>query len=159
VHPNAELIERFYGAFAARDHETMASCYAPSVVFRDPVFVDLDYERATAMWRMFCLRGSDLVVTFGGIEAGDERGTASWEAVYTFAPTGRRVHNRIAAAFRFADGRIVRHDDSFDLYRWTRMALGPVGTALGWTPVVRERVRKTANRQLDRFLSEEAAVG
>ncbi|MFT4048815.1 MAG: nuclear transport factor 2 family protein [Solirubrobacterales bacterium] len=42
---NAKLIERFYAAFASRDGETMAACYAPDATFSDPVFPDLSgYE-------------------------------------------------------------------------------------------------------------------
>src|SRR6478672_11208014 len=38
---NADLIRRFYSAFAARDADTMAACYAPDARFSDPVFTDL----------------------------------------------------------------------------------------------------------------------
>ncbi len=34
-----------------------------------------------------------------------DRGGAHWDAWYPFSATGRRVHNRIRASFRFADGR------------------------------------------------------
>ena len=39
-------------------------------------------------------------------------------ATYTFSATGRTVVNRIRARFDFRDGKIVRHVDSFDLWRW-----------------------------------------
>ncbi len=39
MHPNAELIHRFYTAFGGRDHETMAGCYHDDAVFGDPVFL------------------------------------------------------------------------------------------------------------------------
>lgn len=51
----------------------------------------------------------------------------------------------------YEDGLIVHHRDDFDLYRWARMALGPVGIALGWTPIVRNQVRGQAAAQLHRF--------
>ncbi len=35
---NAAVIEQFYAAFARRDAEAMAACYAPDVVFAEPVF-------------------------------------------------------------------------------------------------------------------------
>lgn len=158
MHPNEGLVTSFYDAFAAGDHEAMASCYASSVVFSDPVFPALEYDRATAMWRMFCTSGGDLSVTFGGVEADGTRGSARWEALYTFPPTRRRVHNRIQATFEFEDGLIVRHQDRFDFYRWTRMALGSVGWLLGWTPLVRSRVRKSAENQLNEFIRAEATA-
>jgi hypothetical protein len=61
------------------------------------------------------------------------------------------VHNKIDASFRFRDGKIAEHTDDFDLYRWTRMALGPVGVLLGWSPLVKGQVRAQAKNQLARF--------
>ena len=46
------------------------------------------------------------------------------------------------AAFRFEDGLIIDHRDSFDFWKWTRMALGVPGTLLGWSPIVQGKVRK-----------------
>ncbi|HYN37568.1 MAG TPA: nuclear transport factor 2 family protein [Actinomycetota bacterium] len=158
MHPNAELLRDFYSAFASGDHATMAQSYAGDASFKDPVFKDLNAEEVRAMWEMFCTSGNDVDVTFGGIEADDTRGSAKWEAVYAFPKTGRKVHNKIEASFEFADGKISRHTDSFDFYKWTRMALGPVGTILGWTPIVQNQVRSQAKSQLDRFRAEGPAA-
>jgi ketosteroid isomerase-like protein len=148
VHPNAELVTRFYTAFQRRDGAAMAACYAPSVVFSDPVFPHLEGRRAGAMWRMLCERGTDLEVTFRDVSADDARGSAHWDARYTFTQTGRRVVNRIDARFEFSDGAIVRHIDAFDLHRWARQALGPIGLLLGWTPLVRNKIRRSAAASL-----------
>jgi ketosteroid isomerase-like protein len=156
VHPNAQLISGFYSAFAAGDHATMARAYADDATFGDPVFPDLDAGQARAMWRMFCTSGNDVDVSFGDVHADDTRGSAHWEAIYAFPKTGRRVHNKIDASFDLRDGKIVGHRDEFDLYAWTRMALGPVGTLLGWSPIVRNQVRAQAAAQLARFQAEEA---
>ena len=156
MHPNAGLIDRFYSAFAAGDHETMARCYSNDAGFTDPVFGDLSSEQVRAMWRMFCTSGNDLAVSHGDVRASDGEGAARWEAVYAFPRTGRRVHNKITARFTFSQGKIARHVDSFDLYRWARMALGPIGVLLGWTPIVQNQVRSRAMAQLERFMREEA---
>lgn len=148
MHPNQILLVQFYGAFARRDAATMAAAYAEDARFSDPVFPDLDAAGVRAMWKMLLERGADLEVTFRDVQADDTRGQAHWEATYTFSATGRRVHNVIDAAFEFQDGRIVRHVDSFDFWRWSRMALGAKGALLGWTPLVRNKVRETAARQL-----------
>ena len=153
--PNVELISGFYRAFAARDHATMASSYADNARFSDPVFPDLDADQARAMWRMFCVGGGDLEVTFGDVTADDSHATARWEARYKFPKTGRLVHNQISASFDLRDGLIVRHVDRFDLYKWTRMALGPPGLLLGWTALVKGQVRKQARTQLERFRAQE----
>ena len=153
LHPNAELITRFYSAFAEGDHATMAACYSDDAVFEDPVFGELDADEVRAMWRMFCTSGNDIDVSYADVFADDVSGSAKWEARYKFPKTGRDVHNKITTKFAFRDGLIVRHDDSFDLYRWTRMALGPMGLALGWSPIVQNQVRGQARSQLKRFRS------
>ena len=53
-HPNAELLTRFYTAFAALDDATMATCYAPEVQFEDEAFKLAGREEVAAMWSMLC---------------------------------------------------------------------------------------------------------
>ena len=76
------------------------------------------------MWRMLTGRAQDLEVRLAEHDADAERGSAHWLADYTFS-TGRRVHNDIRAEFRFEDGLIAEHRDSFSFYAWARQALGP----------------------------------
>lgn len=157
MHPNAALVERFYRAFQARDAAAMGACYHPAIVFSDPVFPGLRGREAGAMWAMLCARAQDLAIDLGEVHADDARGRAHWEARYTFSPTGRRVHNAIDAAFEFRDGLIARHVDRFGFWRWARQALGPAGWALGWTPMLRSRVRSQARRGLAAFLDAQRA--
>ena len=154
MHPNGELIQTFYTAFAAKDPEPMARAYSESARFSDPVFPDLSAEQARGMWRMLTGRAKDLEIVFSDVSADDRRGRAHWEAHYTFTATGRKVHNVIDAEFEFADGKIVRHVDRFDFWRWSRMALGASGVLLGWTPVLKKKVQANARKQLDRFLEK-----
>ena len=153
MHPNAELLQRFYDAFARRDAEAMARCYTDEVVFEDPAFGELRGEEARGMWRMLCARAQDLTITASAIEADDVRGSAQWDALYTFTQTGRKVHNAIDARIAFRDGLIAEHRDRFDFWRWSRQALGPPGLLLGWTPLLRNKVRKQARANLARFMS------
>jgi ketosteroid isomerase-like protein len=149
---HAELIHSFYTAFARRDHAVMAACYAPDATFCDPVFPLLRGAAVGAMWRMLCERGNDLRIEAGRIGATGDRGSAHWEAWYTFSATGRPVHNIIEASFEFRDGLIVRHTDTFDLYRWARQALGTKGVLLGWAPPVQRAIRGQAARALETFM-------
>jgi hypothetical protein len=148
----ADLIRRFYTAFARRDHVTMAACYAPDASFSDPVFRDLRGPEVPAMWRMLCERGTDLRIEHSGVTADSAGGAAHWEAWYTFSATGRKVHNRIDGRFTFESGLFRTHVDSFDLYAWARQALGVKGLLLGWAPPVQNAIRAQARRSLDRFL-------
>ncbi len=154
MHPNEQLIETFYKCFQKRDAEGMAACYHQDVSFSDPVFPDLKGDQARSMWKMLCARGKDLEIQFSAVKANDSTGSAHWEAWYTFSGTGRKVHNVIDAEFEFRDGKIIRHKDQFGFWRWTRMALGPAGVLLGWTPIVQNGVRKKANQGLVDFMAK-----
>lgn len=151
---NAATIESFYQAFEQRDHAAMAACYHRDVHFSDPVFTDLRGDEVTAMWHMLCVQGTDLAVQYGDVTSEGEGGTAHWEARYTFTPTGRFVHNAVDASFVFQDGRIIEHVDDFDLWRWTRQALGTLGVLTGWTGLARGKVREAADQNLRRFIDE-----
>ncbi len=142
-----ELIETFYRAFQRRDAEAMAALYRDDVRFSDPAFGPLAGERARNMWRMLAARATDLECEFQVLSDT----TAHWEARYTFSQTGRKVHNIIDARFEFKDGKIARHDDVFDFWRWSRQALGVPGLLLGWSPFLQNAVRKKALAGLDAF--------
>ncbi len=157
MHPNAQLIETFYTAFQSRNADGMCACYHPDVTFADPAFGTLHGARAASMWRMLVERGKDLRVTFGDIHADDTRGSAHWEARYTFSKSRRPVLNIIEAEFVFKDGLIFQHTDRFNLWKWSSMALGLTGTLLGWTPLIQSAIRKEALRGLEKFLSNRGA--
>jgi ketosteroid isomerase-like protein len=152
MHPNAQLIQRFYDSFGRRDADGMIACYDGGVEFSDAVFVDLNAAEARAMWRMLCGRAADLRVAAANIVADERRGSADWVADYTFSASGRPVHNVIHAEFEFADGLIVRHRDSFDLWRWSGMALGPTGKLLGWLPPFQAKLRAKARAGLATYM-------
>lgn len=151
--PAERVIADFYAAFARGDADAMAELYAPDARFSDPVFGDLRGAEVGGMWRMLLGSAGDLRVSVGEITAQGDRGAATWQAWYTFSQTGRPVHNVVEAHITTADGRIVRHDDHFDLWRWSRQALGPAGLLLGWTPVLRLQLRRRARGRLEQFLA------
>lgn len=153
MHPHAELITRFYEAFARRDWAAMAACYHADVHFSDEVF-DLRGAEAGHMWRMLCTNGRDLQLEVCGIDADDRAGQAHWDARYTFSATGRKVLNRIDARFEFRDGLIVRHVDRFDFWRWSRQALGLPGLLLGGSKLLRGKVRAKAASGLAAFMRQ-----
>lgn len=151
---HAQLIEQFYSAFAKRDAQTMITCYHPQVRFSDPVFVDLDARETAGMWRMLCERAQEFSLEFSDVKVDGDSGSAHWEARYLFSTTGRKVHNIIDAEFRFADGKIIEHRDHFDFHRWSRQALGLPGVLLGWTGMLRNKVRGQARKGLEIYLSK-----
>jgi ketosteroid isomerase-like protein len=152
MHPNAELLQRFYAAFNQKDGAAMSLCYAPEAVFEDPAFGELKGAQIGAMWRMLCNRAADLQVVASDIDADEVRGSAHWEADYTFSQTNRLVHNVIDAQFVFANGLIVEHRDRFDFWRWSRQALGAPGLLLGWSGFLHDKVRRQARANLERYM-------
>ena len=144
AHPNAQVIESFYKAFQSRNTDGMVACYADDIWFSDPVFRDLRGPRVGAMWRMLGARSTTLELEFRDVAADDTTGRAHWEARYVFSATGRKVHNIIDARFELKGGKIVRHADSFDLWKWAGQALGLKGKLLGWAPPVQNAIHNTA---------------
>jgi hypothetical protein len=138
MHSNEALLHKFYDAFAKRDAETMASCYAKQATFKDAAFT-------------LCERGKDLKVVASNIEANSDNGSAHWEATYTFSVTGRKVHNIIEANFTFHDGLIIQHVDTFDFQRWSKQALGLPGTLFGWSGVFQRTVGRKAMQGLAEY--------
>ncbi|MGH8107282.1 MAG: nuclear transport factor 2 family protein [Arenimonas sp.] len=156
-HANAELLKKFYSAFAVLDAETMASCYHEDAEFEDHVFSLRGKKEVVGMWTMLCTvvneKGRDVWrLVFSDISADDSLGKAHWEAHYRFSATGRMVHNIIDAKIEFKDGLIFRHSDDFDFWRWSRQAIGPAGMLLGWSSFLKKKVRAQAAKNLAGFL-------
>ena len=133
----------------------MQQAYHDDALFSDPVFQDLSADEAKAMWQMLISSAKDLEITFDHVQADDVKGKCHWEARYTFSGTGRKVHNVIDATMEFRDGKIIRHNDNFNFWRWSRMALGGPGLFLGWTPYLVQAVRKKVRKRLERFMVDQ----
>jgi ketosteroid isomerase-like protein len=146
---NSEIIESFYTAFANADSEKMVLNYHDEIKFNDPAFGPLNGEQAKNMWRM--LVRPSVEVTFSNVKSEGNKGSADWQAVYIFTSTGRKVTNKIHAEFEFRDGKIYRHTDTFNFWKWSIQALGFSGLMLGWTWMLRNKVREKANAQLRKF--------
>jgi hypothetical protein len=159
---NAQTITKFYTAFAALDADTMASCYAPNATFDDPAFSLVGREQVGGMWRMLCSATKDKGLAhwkleFNDISADATTGRAHWEAHYLFSATGRTVHNIIDAKFTFdPQGLILVHRDTFSFWNWSRQALGAPGLLLGWSALLRAKVRAQAGSNLKKFLAKSA---
>ncbi|MDR5762689.1 nuclear transport factor 2 family protein [Caballeronia sp. LZ035] len=149
--PNNALIEEFYTAFQRLDAEAMAACYAPDILFQDPAFGVLRGREAGDMWRMLLGRAADFSLCFDSIKSIGQVASARAVARYTYSATGRLVVNEIHARFAIRDGLIAEHTDVFDLWRWSRQALGPSGWLLGWTPQMQHAIQSRARRTLNDY--------
>lgn len=149
---NEKLIEHFYTCFSNKDYKGMQACYADQATFNDAVFKNLDAGQVRAMWEMLITKGKDMRIEFGNITANEQRGSAHWDAYYTFSTTGRKVVNRIDAHFEFENGKIVKHVDDFNFYTWAKQALGLSGLLLGWTGFLQRKITATAMSNLEKFM-------
>jgi ketosteroid isomerase-like protein len=148
-----DIIHQFYTAFQRQDYAAMQNLYHEDAEFHDPVFQSLNSSEVKAMWHMLLSSAKDLSVSFGSVQADSRSGSCHWQAFYTFSQTRRKVHNKIYAVFEFKDGKILTHRDTFNLWRWTMMALGLPGLLLGWTPSVQNKIRNTAQDKLRKFMT------
>ena len=149
---NEELIQTFYDAFARLDFETMQNSYSENPVFNDPVFGILQGDEVKAMWEMLCKNAKGLTINLEKIMVDGEYGTCNWTAIYSFSKTGRKVVNKIKAHMRIADSKIIEHTDEFDIYKWSRHALGLPGILLGWSGYLKNKIRSDAKNKLKKFM-------
>jgi ketosteroid isomerase-like protein len=153
MNENEQLIEHFYTCFQRKDYRGMQACYADDATFNDSVFKNLNARQARAMWEMLISKGKDLRLEFGNIKADDQKGSAHWDAYYTFSATGKKVVNSIDASFEFKDGKISKHEDHFNFYTWAKQAFGIIGLLLGWTSFLQKKVTTQAMKNLARFMA------
>ena len=149
---NREVIEKFYLAFKNKNIVEMQNCYADTAIFSDPIFHNLNAEQVRAMWEMLIKSGKDMRLEIVDIQGTDEGGMAEWTAYYTFSATGNKVVNHVKASFLIANGKIIKHTDSFSFYKWARQALGIAGILLGWSSFLRNKVAKKARNNLDLYM-------
>lgn len=151
MHENEEVIHRLYMSLQQLDAEGMLACYHEEAAFRDPVFILKTKKEISAMWTMLCAGARDFALTFEQVRADDETGSAKLEATYQFSQTNRKVLNKINARFRFKEGLIIEHVDSFNFWKWSRQSLGLPGYLLGWSSYLKKEVRQKARKNMKRY--------
>ena len=150
---NEQLITNFYTAFGNKDIEKMAECYHGNIQFEDPAFGILNDKKPIIMWKMLLERSKgNIKIEFFDVIANENSGSATWVATYVFSKTNRKVINKINAKFEFQDGLIIKHTDSFDIYKWSKQALGFKGFLLGWTSFMRNKIQESAKKSLENYI-------
>jgi ketosteroid isomerase-like protein len=149
---NENTIIKFYTAFANADAAQMCECYHPNVTFRDPAFGLLKGNEVCQMWKMLIERSKgNLKIEFSEVVANEHLGSARWIASYRFSKTNRKVVNTIAAKFHFQEGLIIKHTDDFDIWKWSKQALGIKGFLLGWTGFMQKKIQEQARMSLKTY--------
>lgn len=133
----------------------MVAHYHELAYFSDPVFKNLTAEEAGDMWRMLIDRSKgELKINFHSIEENEDKVSCVWEADYFFGKEKRPVHNVIKTEMTFEDDKIIIHEDRFNFWTWSKMALGTPGVLLGWSPYIKNTVRKKARSSLMGYIIE-----
>jgi hypothetical protein len=153
MNANENLIHHFYTCFNNRDAKGMQDCYAENASFSDPAFGDLNARQVCCMWEMLIGSAKNMRISYDHVRADDLSGSAEWIAYYTFSATGKKVKNKISASFVFGNGKILSHHDQFSFYLWARQALGLPGLLLGWTPLLKNKVRRKALSNLRSYMA------
>jgi len=151
MNQNEQIVFDFYSAFQSLDAENMVKHYADNIQFEDPAFGKLPNEDAKNMWRMLCRNASDLKITFSILNSEGNLVNAHWDAQYTFSKTGRFVKNSIDATFTLENGKITNHLDQFNLWKWSKQALGLTGYLIGWSPFFKKKLQSSTNKLLQKF--------
>ena len=149
-----DIVRTFYQAMKDGEAEKMVSLYGEEAIFSDPAFGPLNAQQVKDMWRMLLGRSRDLKVDFKVLEEDGDCVITALDAKYTFGLTGKKVHNRIRSTIWIRDGKIIKHQDQFDLYTWARQAFGLSGWLIGWTGYFRRKLQRGTNRLLNKFQNE-----
>jgi ketosteroid isomerase-like protein len=149
---NEKTILKFYTAFAKADSAQMCECYHPDIQFSDPAFGTLKGNEVCQMWKMLIERShGNLKIDFSEIKANEHLGSAFWVAQYNFSKTNRKIVNTISSKFLFKDGLIIKHTDDFDIWKWSKQALGIKGLLLGWTGFMQKKIQNQARKSLKMY--------
>ncbi len=152
---NENILFQFYTAFANADAAQICECYQPNATFSDPVFGLLKGNEICQMWKMLLERSKgNLKIDFTNINADGSLGSVLWTATYNYSTTNRKVVNSIKAHFLFKDGLIIKHTDDFDIWKWSKQALGFKGFLLGWTGFMQRKIQEQARLSLKIYIEK-----
>ena len=143
-----EIAIKFYDAFASADVETLKKLYDEKLIFNDEIFVGLSYEETIKMWSSLLIGNKDMSIKYTIKEYSENKVKVEWIADYLFSASRRKVRNVIIANMEIENGKIIKHTDEFNFYKWSKMALGTLGLLLVWTSFFRNKVRKGAYEKL-----------
>lgn len=158
--PREALLRQFYAHFERGEAAACIALLHPQARFTDHLIQARQGAELRALLGMLCHTRPgvplDRRFAVSRVElTGPTTATVHWTADYTFAPTGRRLHNVITTPFEFEgpapEARIVAYEDQFDLPLWHRQAFGPIGVLLGHTPLLTALVRRAIDGRLRRY--------
>lgn len=156
---SAKKLEDFFASFKRLDSEGMSNLYSDDATFTDEVFKLQGRVEISRMWTVLLsniMRKGQETWQLSYVVESDT--SVSWEATYLFSATGRTVTNKVRSKFVFnSDGKVSRQVDTFDFWRWSSQALGTVGILLGWSPLLKNKLRAKALDGLNLFSKQKGS--
>lgn len=151
MHPNEDLIHRFFRAMQKHDLSSALLCYHNDITYEDDLFRELKQNDVVKMWEMRMAENPDWEIEYRDVEASAVWGRAYWTLVYGKTKSGKRKRRHIVARFTFLDEKILYHSDAFNLYNWVTENRGAWWRVLVWFSPFRYFLRAGAHRKLQQF--------
>jgi hypothetical protein len=108
------------------------------------------------MWEMLIKRSNgNLKVSYTIYDVAVNFAVVHWTATYPFPRTGRTVTNHIVANIVLKNHKIIKHTDYFNLWKWSRQALGWKGFLLGWTPFFKNKLQQQTQTLLKDYIKNQ----
>lgn len=131
MHPNEQLLAKYFECLNDHDSKGMANCYHEEATFHDIAFNLNGKKQIYAMWDMICSDNSagvhsDIQVSVQKLSANDSTGKATTLQDYTYRDNGHNVHNKINSIFEFKEGLIIKQKDDCDPVCWANQAFGGI---------------------------------
>ena len=118
------------------------------------MFGELNGDSVKKMWEMLLSnKDAQFKLTFSDIHEKNNFVYAKWQASYYYGPHKRFVVNSVNAKFKFSENKIILHEDQFNLWKWSKQAIGLPGVILGWSNFFKSKLQTEANKKLNKFIN------
>jgi hypothetical protein len=119
----AATAERLYRAVSETKLVAIRRCYAPTASYADPVLGELGIGSARLVWPVIFAQMQRPLWRFAIEDVGLFSARVHSRIDFVFAATGRPVSLDVISCLGVRGGRIIRHEDGFDVGASLSMAL------------------------------------
>jgi len=144
---NTEKVKEFYEALSRNDYEALIRLYHPDATYTDELF-SFKGKEIHALWYAATRPAMKLEVECLAIEEVNDRVQTKWKMGYTLDVINSRIELEEIGIFVFEGEKIMEHSDEYNFREWCTQAFGIIGTLLGWSSWLRNRVRKQARKSV-----------
>lgn len=150
--PTEKTIHQLYTSIANGTVANIDACYAATAKFHDPIFGTLTANEIPKMWKMLIEKSKgNLDIEYTIIKSNENKASAQWTATYTFGKNKRPIKNTIFSEFHFKNGLIIKQNDDFNIWNWSKQAFGFSGFLFGWTGYMQKIIQEKAELSLKNY--------